>query len=947
MKSQHPQPGPAKPDLVKPGLAKSGSRLFLLFFWAFNASLLTVAYLGLVPFLGLALITDMVSGLVPWDFFLPFVGLVGVPATCTFVGALPKQKRSITLPQLFWGLEAPLLCFCLIRFFWLRDLNPATSLLLLTGLVGLVTYAHWLRSQSAEASGLDQDGLDQAGRSDQVTGAITGWHLVGLALMLLLAAYGSALIAFYVVPFVVFTLQALPHLPIVLLYSSILLPLLVLVGGLLVSPLGALWVYGRAWWYSVNQFPAGRSWARILTMAMIGGWLWLALFLNQPPQIKAFELLATPATTPQARQELLQQQDLIRRGLVNAYLGPYRYPRQLMQSGAEGHVYQMYRSSLSLPEQTATAIQNAYNTLLMPFTYQGDRSADASKASDLYGQFFDTPLLRAEKDVVKNALESTFNRTEAKAGLLDISERRVWLAEQQLTLKPTGDWADVELYEVYENQTLDQQEILYFFSLPESAVITGLWLGDTGDRSKSFPYTVSPRGAAQQVYNAEVTRRQDPALLEQVGPRQYRLRAFPIPPMGQGKMHLWMTYKVLQQEAGWALPELSEQRNIFWTNQTKRTLNGESVKAKTWLPNAPDAGKFQPVAHQMSLTWSNQENVQTNATENAASPAQNQAQVVAKPFAASDYKLPQGKRFAVVVDGSYSMNAHQAQLKETFQWLQAQVLTQNIADFYMTTSAPAQPQRQDNLKQFSLPEASFYGTIAPSDMLQQFLDLRGNTQYDAVLMLTDAGSYELTADRPQALAMPAPLWLVHLGGLQPAYDDATLAAIQNSGGGVATQAQEVMQRIGTQPSLGANTTNLNVIDGYAWYLTQSPLPNAKTDSDFTQFAARQWVTHLSQYVKPNQLQELDTIHAITKKAGIVSPYSSMLVLVNESQRQALREAEQSQDRFNREVEDQQLPQPSELTAVSATPEPAEWMLLLAAVILLGWRYRQQRADSVS
>jgi putative PEP-CTERM system integral membrane protein len=945
MKSQHRQPSakPGEPG-AKPGLAKSGSLLFLLFFWAFNASLLTVAYLGLVPFLGIALMTDMVSGLVPWDFFLPFVGLVGVPATCTFVGALPKQKRPITLPQLFWGLEAPLLCFCLIRFFWLRDLNPATSLLLLTGLVGLVSYAHWLRSQSIEASGLDQAGLDQAGQSNRVTTAITGWHLVGLALMLLLAAYGTALIAFYVVPFLVAVVMALPQLPLVLLYGSILLPLLVLVGGLLVSPIGALWVYGRAWWYSVNQFPAGRSWASVLTMAIIGGWLWLALVLNQPPQTKAFELLATPATTPQARQALLQQQDLIRRGLVNAYLGPYRYPRQVGDA-ASGHIYGMYRYSLG--EQTATAIQNAYNTLLTPFTYQGDRSADATKASDLYGQFFDTPLLRAEKDAVKNALESTFNRTEAKAGLIDVNERRVWLAEQQLTLKPAGDWADVELYEVYENQTLDQQEILYFFSLPESAVITGLWLGETGDRSKSFPYTVSPRGAAQQVYNAEVTRRQDPALLEQVGPRQYRLRAFPIPRLGQGKMHLWMTYKVLQQEAGWALPELSEQRNIFWTNQTKRTLNGEAVKAKTWLPNAPDAGQFQPVAHQMSLTWSgqgsNQENVQTNAPKNAAS----QAQIIAKPFAASDYKLPQGKHFAVVVDGSYSMNAHEAQLKETLQWLQSQVLTQNTADFYMTTAAPAQPQRQDSLKQFSLPEASFYSTIAPSDMLQQFLDLRGDTQYDAVLMLTDAGSYELTADRPQALAMPAPLWLVHLGGLQPTYDDATLAAIQNSGGGVATQAQEVMQRIGTQPSLGPNTTNLNVIDGYAWYLTKSPLPDAKTDPNFTQLAARQWVTHLSQYVKPSQLQELDTIHAITKKAGIVSPYSSMLVLVNDDQRQALRQAEQSQDRFNREVEDQQLPQPSELTAVSATPEPAEWMLLLAAVILLGWRYRQQRADSVS
>jgi putative PEP-CTERM system integral membrane protein len=638
--------------------------------------------------------------------------------------------------------------------------------------------------------------------------------------------------------------------------------------------------------------------------------------LHQSPQLGAFELLASPAETPQARQELLQKQDLIRQGLTNAYLAPYRYPRY-----NDRHIFHLYHYSLKLPESIAENIQSWYDTLLSPFTYTGDPYADSQKASDLYSQFFDTPILRSEKAAIENAIESTFDRNGAKAGLNDINTRRVWLAEQQLTITPQGDWADVELYEVYDNQTYDQQEILYYFSLPESAVMTGLWLGETADRSKSFPFVVATRGAAQQVYNQEVNRRQDPALLEQVGPRQYRLRAFPIPPLGQGKMHLWMTYKVLQQDGKWALPELSERRNLFWTDQTKRSVNGKSVTAvDQWFPKIPDAPKAQPVAHQISLDWG--------------------GHVLVQPFADSDYRLPEGKRFAVVLDGSYSMNAHHDSLKQTFQWLQDQVLTQNTADLYLTTAAPATPQRLDNLTQFDLKNTVFYGTLQPSDMLQQFLQLRGNTNYDAVLLLTDPGSYELATDRPTALAFPAPLWLVHLGGLQFAYDDATLQAIQDSSGGVSTQVQEAMQRIGTTPTLGDGTTRLNIIDGYAWYLTKTPTATAELTDGFEPIAARQWVTHLSRYVKPDQIQELDTIHAVTKEYGIVSPYSSMLVLVNDEQRQALKQAEQAKDRFNREIEDQQLPQPVGSLAVSAAPEPAEWLLLLATICSMGWVYRQ-------
>ncbi len=71
------------------------------------------------------------------------------------------------------------------------------------------------------------------------------------------------------------------------------------------------------------------------------------------------------------------------------------------------------------------------------------------------------------------------------------------------------------------------------------------------------------------------------------------------------------------------------------------------------------------------------------------------------------------------------------------------------------------------------------------------------------------------------------------------------------------------------------------------------------------------------------LDELDAIHAIAKTYKIVTPYSSMIVLVNDEQREALRLAEVATDRFNRKVEDgkENLTAPNNPLNSVTVPEP--------------------------
>ncbi|MBW4692167.1 MAG: TIGR02921 family PEP-CTERM protein [Lyngbya sp. HA4199-MV5] len=894
--------------------------LFTAFFWIFNLTLLAIVYLGLLPFWGLALLSDAATGQVPLNFLMTFVGLLGVPTVGAIAGFSTKVRQPVTLFELFYGIEAPLLIICMARFFWLRDLTPLTTFLLLTFLVGTIVTGHWLLS-----------------RRENVM-RVNLWHLAGQVMVLAIALYITAILSFYVPPTLAVMVATLPSL---LAYAFIVLPLTLLMLGLCTLPLGVSILYGRSLHGTLKQLSTryGTWQVGAFTGTILAVGLGAFLLLQQQPQIKAFRLLDPAPQTDQQRQTVLQQSNAIHSGLLNAYLSSYRYPRSgnsLNNSGMQD----FYQSALRVPDSVAQTVQRGFNTLTAPFTYQGTE-ADVDKAAQLYAQFFDAPLLRGEHAIVQKALQSTFNRGEAKAGLDDINQKRVWLESQNITVTPQGDWATVEIHEVYQNQTTLPEEVLYYFSLPESAAITGLWLSDEVKVPKKYPFVIAPRGAAQQVYTNQVQRSVDPALLEQVGPQQYRLRAFPVPvtmrlPGAQAeppKLSLWLQYNVLKQPSGWQLPTLREQRNVFWTGATKRVVNGKTVGASDqWLPATLTAENTPPTAHEMTLPWG--------------------AHVLATPATQTDYQLPQGKRFAVILDRSRSMEAHRQDVVESFRWLQEKILPQNKVDLYLPAIAPAQPQRFENLQQskFDPSKAVFYGMVQPKEMLAQFQQLRGDRAYDAILVLTDTGSYELNDDTKLAGKIPAPLWFVHLGGLAFAYDDATLKAIQDSDGRVATQIQTVMQRLASQPSRGAGTSFLNLVDGYAWFLTKGAASTATSPNDaatsegFGALAARQWTTHLSHYLQPNQLKELDAIHAAAKRYGIVTPYSSMLVLVNDQQREELTQAEKQSDRFKREVEDSQLPQAK--PNISAVPEPAEWLLLLVGVGLL-WGFRQVKLSNAS
>src|SRR6185369_10622542 len=98
--------------------------------------------------------------------------------------------------------------------------------------------------------------------------------------------------------------------------------------------------------------------------------------------------------------------------------------------------------------------------------------------------------------------------------------------------------------------------------------------------------------------------------------------------------------------------------------------------------------------------------------------------------------------------------------------------------------------------------------------------------------------------------------------------------------------------------------------------------------------ARQLIAALPRWRDPRDPATLDALHALATRCHIVSAYSSMLVLVDDAQRQALKRAESEADRFQRSAEtgEERLSKPSSFGGdLTGTPEPEEWVLICVVV----------------
>ena len=98
----------------------------------------------------------------------------------------------------------------------------------------------------------------------------------------------------------------------------------------------------------------------------------------------------------------------------------------------------------------------------------------------------------------------------------------------------------------------------------------------------------------------------------------------------------------------------------------------------------------------------------------------------------------------------------------------------------------------------------------------------------------------------------------------------------------------------------------------------------------------------------DQLANLDQLQALAVENGIVTPYSSMIVLVAADQQNLLNNLSRLDDRYQREVEAVGETSPSTPIPLTGVPEPQEWLLLaLAAGFLAYLAYTKSRKSRLA
>ena len=165
------------------------------------------------------------------------------------------------------------------------------------------------------------------------------------------------------------------------------------------------------------------------------------------------------------------------------------------------------------------------------------------------------------------------------------------IVSQQLAVTATGQAATTTLTQVFRNPTSRTLQVQYLFPLPDGAKVDELTIWEDG---KEVPAEIVPADQAEKIYLDIVRRAKDPALLERLDDKLYRLRVFPVPP-GERKVRIRYS-EVLPRDGG-----LVEYTYPLRTGAKAATLEKSFALKVDVTAEAPLGSVFSP-SHEVEVS---------------------------------------------------------------------------------------------------------------------------------------------------------------------------------------------------------------------------------------------------------------------------------------------------------------------------------------------------------
>jgi putative PEP-CTERM system integral membrane protein len=634
-------------------------------------------------------------------------------------------------------------------------------------------------------------------------------------------------------------------------------------------------------------------------------WLLIVFFISYQPNAKYIEKLekVKEAQTFEDRSmlvsELIPKKSKIDKELENIYKARNKYIFDKNEESLEN----AYENNLKLGNTASALIQKLFTGLAYPFVYQGSFDSQGI-ARNNYEYVFD------------HKFGYTSNASQANNALL-ISK----------TIRAKTDYKDllaiITVEEEYQNMTNNNQEVVYEFSLPENSAVIDLKLGP----NLEFSGVIAPRGAAGKVYERELTKRRDPALLEQTGPRQYRLRIFPIPgkndrsTLGGKNQKVSFTYATDLTSQGYSLPVYSKKQNIKTYDLAKISyyINDKYITSDDNFINDFSIANYQNLCNLPKIAPADNEENMIIADRLVPYNSIKEIDDIyncEKEDGISLANSLKNSKIAIYYDASFD-NRENKFLEEFVAMLKSEnnLLDNNTIDFYLFNDVLDQKRKID--KQWLKDYGNFL-YFGKGNWISHINKIESD--YDFAVIITSSADISMQGEVLKK-ENKIPIYLIHKDNKVPPYPAEASSYILQSGGKVAVNFNDAASHyILSQKLIFAEADNYIIYNPF-WSISTSFPPRKYKNykealagfySQFQESYALSYIVNkgyasniisLSEGDLSKDIPLSDSFNYFSQRAHIVTPFSSLIALVNEQQMIDLERASDQADRYSYEMLD--------------------------------------------
>jgi hypothetical protein len=223
-------------------------------------------------------------------------------------------------------------------------------------------------------------------------------------------------------------------------------------------------------------------------------------------------------------------------------------------------------------------------------------------------------------------------------------------------------------------------------------------------------------------------------------------------------------------------------------------------------------------------------------------------------------------------------------------------------------------------------------------------------------VVTDNSVFDAKAEG-RTVPIGSPIYIVQPEGQIPPYNEALSNAVIQSNGKVVENGNEALANYWQQLQLKSLEQMGTVVDTNelgTWVLLNKGDQGIPTNlspqivdsqSPLGLLAQKRIILESIRVAGSSltSLEFLDNINRLSQQSFIVTPYSSMIVLVTEEQKRQLAQASKQNNRYQLALDtgEEQLGDPSGrgILQIGAVPEPHEWLLIITGFLLLSYFYR--------